>query len=233
MANVLRNLVWITVGLVFTCALAPAPLKAQAASAKLGSAPPFLGGVYAVLLGMASHAGVIFAGHVVALDRSDAAGFVDIHFRIDEPIRGCPRTGVYVLREWAGRWVGHPDRYRVGQHWLMLLTTRGPSGMSAPVFGGDGAVPILASASQPILGSNGVPPDDAGVAPESTVDLRLLQARVVRTTSAFVVESPLDSTRGVARPIAPLRTPGDKSVKPLFDVLALLRASSGGALAAR
>ena len=152
MANILRNLLWMTVGLCLTPAFASAPPATPSA------ASPFPAGVDAVLLGMAKQAGVIFAGHVLAVDRNDASGFVDIHFRIDEPVRGCPRTGVYVLREWAGRWIGHPEPYRVGQRWLMLLTPRGPSGMSAPVFGGDGAVPIIASAPQPVLGGNGVPP---------------------------------------------------------------------------
>ena len=221
MANILGNLLLMTVGLSLSPAFASAP------PATLSAASPFPAGVDAVLLGMSKQAGVIFAGHVIAVDRSDPSGFVDIHFRIDEPVRGCPRTGVYVLREWAGRWIGHPERYRVGQRWLMLLTPRGPSGMSSPVFGSDGAVPIIASAPQPILGSSGVPPEDPGVAPDSAVDLRLLQARVVRAPAAFIQ----GSTEGVARPIAPLRTPGDTAATPLSSVLALLRSTTGGTVA--
>jgi hypothetical protein len=219
--NILRNLLWMTVGLGLTPAFASAP------PATLSVASPFPAGVDTVLLGMAKQAGVIFAGHVIALDRNDTSGFVDIHFRIDEPIRGCPHTGVYVLREWAGRWIGHPERYRVGQRWLMFLTPRGPAGMSAPVFGGDGAVPIIASAPQPILGSNALPPADPGATPDSAVDLRLLQTRVVRAPAAFVQEP----TEGAVRPIAPLRTPGDTAATPLSSVLALLRFAAGGSLA--
>jgi hypothetical protein len=136
---------------------------------------------------MASHAGVIFSGQVVAVAREDAAGFVDVRFRIDDAVRGCPKVGFYVLREWAGLWMGQPERYRVGQRRLMLLTARGPSGMSSPVGGVDGAIPLIASGSAPIADAAGVAPVDTGLdtglGPATfAVDLRWIQARAVRTT---------------------------------------------------
>ena len=56
-------------------------------------------------------------------------------------MRGCS-TGTYVLREWAGLWAANETRYRVGQRRLMLLHAPGAGGMSSPVDGLDGALPV-------------------------------------------------------------------------------------------
>jgi hypothetical protein len=140
-------------------------------------------GASTVLAEMASHAGVIFTGQVVAVERSDAAGFVDVRFHIEQAVRGCPKSGAYVLREWAGLWTGHPERYRVGQRRLMLLTARGAGGMSSPVGGMDGAIPLVATGTEPLANGTGVAPADAGLgAAAFAVDLRWIEARGVRGT---------------------------------------------------
>jgi len=134
---------------------------------------------------MASQASVIFSGQVTSVTREDAEGFVDIRFRIDNCVRACPKSGFYVLREWAGLWTGDPDRYRVGQRRLMLLTARGPSGMSSPLGGVDGAIPLLATGAAPIANAAGVAPPDTALAPAAlAADLRWIQARASRATGS-------------------------------------------------
>lgn len=205
-----------------------------------------------VLRAMAARAGVIFSGRVESITRHDAAGFVDVRFRIDQPVRGCPRTGAYVLREWAGRWTAMPERYVVGQQLLMLLAARGPSGISAPVDGMDGALHIVALGVPPMADKNGVaPPEDGSASPEEIVDLRRLETRVLRSTPAGVsaaariaspggVGFPVDGPVSLwAGPAAPLLHAGQSSLAAqpgLSTVIALLggRATpSGGAHAAR
>lgn len=205
-----------------------------------------------VLRSMAARAGVIFSGHVEAITRNDPAGFVDIRFRIDQPVRGCPRTGAYVLREWVGLWTSMPARYEVGQRLLMLLAARGPSGISAPVDGLDGVLPIVALGVQPMADRDGAAPaEDGSPAPELVVDLRRLQTRVLRTTQvavhaagrsaspegntsprsiAFPGEAPEFSWAGAAAPLQHAGQ-GTLAAQPVLSaVLALLggRATGGG-----
>lgn len=152
-------------------------------------------GVAVELQQMAAQAGVIFTGQVVSVSRNDPQGFVDIRFSIDDAIRGCPKTGFYVVREWAGLWSGQQERYRVGQRRLMLLTARNASGMSSPVGGMDGAIPLVATGAAPIANSAGVAPVDTGVdAPTPSVDLRWIQARVTRGSSSASATARLQPT---------------------------------------
>jgi hypothetical protein len=165
------------------------------------------GTVDEALLAMAARAGVIFAGTVVSVQQPDNAGYVDIRFRIDEAVRGCPAKGFYVLREWAGLWTGGSERYRTGQRLLMLLYARGPSGISSPVNGQDGAIPILPGGVAPIADTHGVAPADAARAPaESLIDLRWVQAETLRTITNPSVH-PLATSTEIAwpGPVAPIR----------------------------
>lgn len=194
-------------------------------------------GAAAELQLMSSHAAVIFSGQVVAIFREDSAGFVDIRFRIDEAVRGCPKAGFYVLREWVGLWTGDPNRYSVGQRRLMLLTARGPSGMSSPVGGMDGAIPLLATGVAPIADAAGVAPSDTAAAPAAlAADLRWIQARVVRSTdgrpSAHEVPmggpaQPISNTGGdwygPILPLAPTVAAPTPSPVALGDVLSLFQ----------
>ena len=184
---------------------------------------------------MASQAAVIFSGQVVAVSREDSAGFVDVRFRIDDAVRGCPKSGFYVLREWVGLWTGQPERYRVGQRRLMLLTARGPSGMSSPVGGMDGAIPLVATGVAPIANAAGVAPVDTALAPATlAADLRWIQARIARTTDSRPnareipmggPAQPISNTGGDwSGPILPLATTNSPTALPvtLGAVLSLL-----------
>ena len=138
----------------------------------------------AVLVEMATHAGVIFAGQVIAISHEESAGYVDVRFHIHQAVRGCPANGDYVLREWAGLWSGHEDRFAVGQRLLMMLTPRGPAGMSTTVGGLDGAIPLIAATPQPVADASGNVAPDEGGSTSPTVDLSWVQTRQQRTSPA-------------------------------------------------
>jgi len=94
---------------------------------------------------MSDQAGVAFVGEVTAIRHingsNGASGVVEVEFRVDQAVRGCT-SGTYILREWAGLWAGGDQRYRTGQHLLMLLHTPGPNGITSPVGGMAGAIPL-------------------------------------------------------------------------------------------
>jgi hypothetical protein len=94
---------------------------------------------------MSRLAGVIFAGQVIAVRRHEgvggATGVVEIDFAVDQPIRGISGSA-YTLREWAGLWPAGEEPFRAGQRYLMLLHAPGPAGLTSPVGGSDGAIPI-------------------------------------------------------------------------------------------
>lgn len=132
-----------------------------------------------VLHQLSDQADVIFAGQVVAIRRPDN-GVVEVDFRVDGAIRGCSPGTTYTLREWAGLWMVNNQRYHVAQRLLMLLHAPGAAGMSSPVSGLDGAIPIRLS------GAGAAADSSAGIssAPQRPyVDLRWLGAKVPRAIS--------------------------------------------------
>jgi hypothetical protein len=140
------------------------------------SAPPQT--VVDVLHQLSDKAEVIFAGQVMAI-RHPNANIVEVEFRVDQAIRGCTAGTPYILREWAGLWEGDTQRYRVGQPLLMLLHAPSAAGMSSPVGGLDGAIPIR-------QGGGGVASSVADVVTPRQppyVDLRWLGARLPRTVT--------------------------------------------------
>ena len=141
-----------------------------------------------MLADLNARAGVVFAGQVTAVEHVDAAGYVEVRFRIDMPVKGCAGRSGYALREWAGRWAAQADRYRVGERLLMFLHAPGPGGLSSAVDGMTGKVALLASAPAVIATAGGVAPPEtaqaAALTREPMADLRWLAARVVR----FVVK---------------------------------------------
>jgi hypothetical protein len=189
-------------------------LCAGSAAAQIGAAAG------AELQLMAGHAAVIFTGQVVDIARNDDEGFVDIRFQIDQSVRGAPQSGTYVLREWAGLWTAHPVRYHLGDRKLMLLPARGSAGMSSPIGGADGAIPILAASAAPSPTTV-----DAASSPALAVDLSWIQARAQRTSAT---EAPTVQARvtPVGRPVQPAPISAAQPV-PLAVVLALLAASTG------
>lgn len=122
--------------LLITAALLMAPL---AHGQDAPAAPPQT--ALDVLHQMSAKADVIFAGEVLAIRRPND-GVVEVEFRVDQAIRGCAVGTPYILREWAGLWTADNQRYHVGRRLLMLLHAPSDSGMSSPVGGLDGAIPI-------------------------------------------------------------------------------------------
>lgn len=105
---------------------------------------------------LAGAAQVSFVGEVtkVVLPAAGAGvvgtsrGVVEVTFRVDEAIRGTTDGGTYVVREWAGLWPAGMMRYRVGQRFLMMLHAPGAAGLSSPVGGMAGAMPIRLGGSK-------------------------------------------------------------------------------------
>lgn len=129
-----------------------------------------------ILHQLSDTADVIFAGQVLAIRRPND-GVVEVEFRVDQAIRGCTAGTPYVLREWAGLWAGDSQRYRVGQRLLMLLHAPSAAGMSSPVGGLDGAIPIR-------QGDVAMPMADIATPPQPPyVDLRWLGARLPHAVS--------------------------------------------------
>jgi hypothetical protein len=148
-----------------------AALLAQGQEVASSSASPQT--VVDVLHQLSDKAEVIFAGQVMAIRRPNA-NVVEVEFRVDQAIRGCTGGTPYILREWAGLWEGDTLRYRVGQELLMLLHAPSAAGMSSPVGGLDGAIPIR-------QGGAGMPVADAATPRQPPyVDLRWLGARLPR-----------------------------------------------------
>jgi len=172
MAGMLRVFVRLNAAVV----LLMAPMGWGQASASAGSQT-----VTDVLHQMSDRADVIFMGQVLTVHLpeggSPASGIVEIQFRVDEAIRGC-QTGPYVLHEWGGLWAGGSGRYRVGQRLLMLLHAPGAGGLSSPVGGLDGAIPIRQSGIVASPAESTTPPPSLPF-----VDLRWLGTRVPRAVS--------------------------------------------------
>ncbi len=192
------------------------------------------------LTDMAGRAAVVFAGHVTRVDQVDGAGYVDVTFKVDEAVKGCGKLGIYVVREWAGLWRDNVNRYRVGERLLMLLSGRGRSGMSAPLDGGTGRIPIVGGGTEPLADAKGVAPaEDGSVAGDvtgMTVDLRWVEAAAVRP--GFPDESGLGGgTAGGewSGPVGMLGgTVGAGTVQPsVATVLTLLRGLAGVTRVAR
>jgi hypothetical protein len=166
--------VWIA----FVLALA---LTARAQSPDLSSPQTTEDALHA----MSQQAAIIFTGHILAVHQPKAAsGALEIEFAVDDAIRGV-RTGTYILREWAGLSPAGESPFRAGQHYLMLLHAPGPSGLSSPVGGPDGAIPIRGAnpstgpetefLSRPPRNLNGQMQSEA-----QTVDLRWIATRVIQ-----------------------------------------------------
>lgn len=166
--------VWIACALALC--MGPAGALAQAAGQPI--APMADSATKDALHDMVRLAGVIFAGEVVAVRRlpanDGAAVGVEIQFAVDDAVRGVD-GGSYTLREWAGLWAAGDEPFHVGQRYLMLLHAPGAAGLSSPVGGMDGAIPIRGGAA---------------------VDLRWIAARAVRP----VVYRAASATRSASEP---------------------------------
>jgi hypothetical protein len=137
---------------------------------------------------MSDQAGIVFLGEVIAIRHREgdngASGLVEVEFRIDQAVRGCTTGGTYVLREWAGLWSGGDQRYRIGQRLLMLLHTPGAAGVTSPVGGMAGAIPIRGSASAIRASGAASTATTPPVADLRWVGTRILRPSVYRNDSA-------------------------------------------------
>ncbi len=142
----------------------------------------------AVLRQMTGEAAVIFTGTVLSVRQGEPSGgspgVVEIDFAVARALRGCASGQVYTLREWGGLWEGTQPRYKQGQTFLMLLHAPSASGLSSPVHGLDGAIPIRGGGAG--LGRA----SEAGVAEQSRVDLRWVAARASRGPVHYRSETP-------------------------------------------
>ena len=136
--------------------------------------------VEAALRTMSSQAAVVFVGTVTAVRRSGGDGFsaatgvVEVRFAVEQSIRGVADGGTYTLREWGGLWAAGDQRYKTGARLLMLLHAPGVTGLSSPVGGLDGVIPIIGST--PLVRS-----EDETVANDAPLaDLRWLAAKLER-----------------------------------------------------
>jgi hypothetical protein len=183
-----------------------------------------------VLHRMSDRADVIFMGQVLAVRRPDSegasSGVVEVEFRVDQAVRGCSVGTPYILREWGGLWVAGNQRYRVGQRLLMLLHAPSTGGMSSPVDGLDGAIPIRQGSTATPLTASSAPPA------LPYVDLRWLGVKVPRTVSYRTGPAPTTGPARQGATNAQQRTayavvPGARSVAPI--VMALGNASPSDA----
>ena len=118
-------------------------------------------GVSAEFQDLAAHAQAVFVGQIVSIQRKDSVE--EVTFRVERPVVGAAGAS-YVMREWAGLWPAGHNRYSVGQRVLAFLHGASGSGMSSPVHGAEGLVPVVVQGAD---------------APE-LVDVRRLAASVVR-----------------------------------------------------
>jgi hypothetical protein len=154
--------------------MATLPLMAPPADGQVAATQPET--VVDILHQISDKADVIFAGQVVAIRRPND-DVVEVEFRVDQAIRGCTVGTLYILREWAGLWAGDTQRYRVGQSLLMLLHAPSAAGMSSPVGGLDGAIPIRQGGAVMPLAGTATPPQPP------FVDLRWLGAKLPHAIS--------------------------------------------------
>jgi len=181
--------VW--VGMLWALVGAAAAFGQSADSSGGLAVPPVT--VEAALHAMSDAAEVIFVGRVMGVRRvagaDGASGVVVVTFQVDSAVRGCAAGETYVLREWAGLWSAGDARYRVGQRLLMLLRAPNAAGISSPVGGRDGAIPIRGAESVAVNSVSGASVSGSSMAAESAtapvamVDLRWVGAHVLRSVS--------------------------------------------------
>lgn len=201
------------------------------------------------LRAMTDAAGVVFTGTVTAVRKpAQPGGVVEIDFAVAEAVRGVAGTS-YTLREWGGLWPANDEPFRPGQCFLMLLHTPNAAGLSSPVGGPDGAIPIRGSGVAAISASAGAAPrvaahgtavtESSSASPDPTVDLGWIATRVVvpLTYTTSVTARPVPSAGAHAQAVAvtnadtgaevaaglPSAIPADVRTRPYSSVVAMLR----------
>lgn len=150
--------------------------------------------VTAALASLTTQAGTVFAGEVIAI--RPLGGIVQIDFRVDQALKGSS-PGVYTLREWAGLWASGQPRYRIGDRAVLFLYPPSANGLSSPVDGMEGILPLSAAPS--VLGQD---------APTTlSADLRRLRTRVQRNVGSPIAGAPeflpIDQVATIVRAVQP------------------------------
>lgn len=159
----------------------------------------------AALRSMAAEAGVIFVGTVTGVRRVEGDGFgavgvVEVRFAVEQGIFGVSGTS-YTLREWGGLWPAGDRGLGVGDRRLMLLHSPGVTGLSSPVGGFEGAIPVVGTEARVGMASR------ATTAAEPMLDLRWIAAKLARPTTVptmggGVMRAPVGSVRERAEMVA-------------------------------
>ena len=102
------------------------------------------------LRSLAARAGVVFVGQVVKVEPK--VGVVEVTFRVERLVQGVAGESV-TLREWAGLWANGQPRYVPGQRVMLFLHAPSAAGLSSPVDGMEGVVPVIATSAEsaPVL----------------------------------------------------------------------------------
>ncbi|MFC6645267.1 hypothetical protein ACFQBQ_06625 [Granulicella cerasi] len=135
--------------LLALCCLLTLPLRAQLASQSADTgADTSVGGA---LRSLANRAQLVFVGQVISITRK--SGVVEVAFRVDTTVTGVSSGDGYILREWAGLWPPGMQRYHVGDRAMVFAAAPSEAGLSTPVDGAEGVVPVLlqADSSAPLL----------------------------------------------------------------------------------
>jgi hypothetical protein len=131
---------------------------------------PQADGLGPVLRSLASRAGIVFVGQVESIQPN--GGVMEIVFNVQQQVIG--EVGdTYTLREWSGRWSGGQERYRKGQRAMVFLYAPNAAGISSPVDGMAGVVPLV----------------PMGADAEPLLDVRWLATRVERHVGEPIVDA--------------------------------------------
>jgi len=247
----------ILVDQIVGCMSAPAQVRARhvavaSVSDEVPATPDDL------IVQMAQSAGVIFVGRVLEVRQprngssgspeAAAEGIVEVDFYVDQAVRGASQGSTYTLREWGGLWAAGTGRYRVGQRLFVLLHKPDAAGLSSPVHGAEGLIPLRGGGLPP------GPDDSSSTASQWMVDMRWLRAQTLRSQTLLDVPGrgpipirggrvPLYEVVGTVQPLAPEdgvqllvhALPGPwieqqklpAQAEPLSQVLALCASSTG------
>ena len=136
-------------------------------------APPLAPGsndVSSVMRSLSSRAGVIFVGQVEKIQPN--GGVMDIVFSVQQHVAGDVGD-TYTLREWSGRWAGGQQRYNVGERAMIFLYPPNAAGISSPVDGMAGVVPLI----------------PMGAKEDALLDIRFLETRLERPLGAPIADA--------------------------------------------
>lgn len=134
--------------------------------------------VGAAIRSLAVAASDVIVGQVVAIQRHD--GVVDVVFHVDATLQGSAQDS-FKLREWAGLWPPGMQRYAIGQRVMLFAHAASAAGLSTPVRGSEGVVPLALDVS---AGSG------AGTV---LLDMTRLASTVVRSPGKALVQGSVEA----------------------------------------